>query len=99
VEVSTQNQLIAMAIIGLTLDSNPAMRDQAYVVPLVYGACAATGNVLWAIVAWKLGLTLLDRHATIREACQQLNSARRTKKRQGWQASQGPTEMAVVADA
>lgn len=70
IEVSTQNKLIAVAVVTLTLSGDD--EDQAFVMPLIYATLAAAGNVCWGIVAWKMGLTNLDRKATLRSIWQRV---------------------------
>jgi len=59
IETSIQNKVIALAIIGITFETQAA-RDEASAVPLCYALFATLINVIWVVVAWKLGWTSYD---------------------------------------
>lgn len=59
IETSIQNKIIAIAIIGITFNTQQE-KDVANAVPLIYAVCATGLNVVWAIAAWKLGWTSYD---------------------------------------
>ena len=82
IEVSLQNKGVAIAVIGVTLGgaANAHARNAALAMPFFYALFSALGNLLWGIVAWKLGLTYLDRHATCATLPDRLREARLAQK-------------------
>lgn len=66
IETSIQNKIIAIAIIGISFPTQ-ADKDVANSIPLVYSLFATIINVIWALVAWKIGFTTNDSKVSLWE--------------------------------
>jgi len=65
-ETSTQNTIIALSILGLSLPASDAAA--ASVIPLIYGTCNTTTNVLFGLFSWKvMGWSNMSKDATVRQ--------------------------------
>jgi len=74
VETSSQNKIIALAVIGLSFQG--AMRDAAVVAPVFYSLFSVLGNCIWLAIAWKCGFTHLDPQVPLRELLSAARQAR-----------------------
>ena len=66
IETGVQNKLICIAVVSIVFHGLD--REKALAIPIVYAASALCIVLIWALVAWKIGWTHLDKDLNLMQA-------------------------------